>query len=90
MKAKRIRREGFEKKLLADQIAFWDECGINIGIVKRYGRTLGGERIVDHSSLNKPKATMVRATIRTNGVFAQANYPGGTTKEKFCHTSGEH
>ena len=60
-----------------------DESGVNLGMVRRYGRTLGGERLVGHSPLNKPKATTVLAAISTDGVFAQTSYPGGTTKEKF-------
>ena len=83
MKAKRIRWKELEKRLPADRLVFLDESGINLGMIRRYGRALCGKRVVDHSPLNKPKTTTVVAAIRTNGVFAQANYPGGTTKEKF-------
>ena len=83
MKAKRIRWKELEKRLPADHLVFLDESGINLGMIRRYGRALYGKRVVDHSPLNKPKTTTVVAAIRTNGVFAQANYLGGTTKEKF-------
>ena len=83
MKAKCIRWKELKKRLSADHLVFWDESGINLGMIRRYGRALCGKRVVDHSPLNKPKTTTVVAAIRTNGVFAQANYPGGTTKEKF-------
>lgn len=83
MKAKRIRWKGLEKTLPTDHLIFLDESGVNLGMVRRYGRALGGKRLVDHSPLNKPKAITVLAAIRTDGVFAQASYPGGTTKEKF-------
>lgn len=83
MKSKRIWWKGLEKKLPVDHLVFLDESGINLGMIRRYGRALAGKRLVDHSPLNKPKATTVLAAIRTDGVFAQTNYPGGTTKEKF-------
>ena len=83
MKAKRIQWKELEKKLPAERLVFLDESGINLGMVRRYGRALGGKRVVDHSPLNKPKATTVLSAIRINGVFAQANDMGDTTKEKF-------
>lgn len=89
MRAKRIRWKGLEKELPVDRLVFLDESGVNLGMVRRYGRALGGKRLVDHCPLNKPKATTVLAAIRTDGVFAQANYPGGTTKEKFLQYTRE-
>ena len=83
MKAKRMRWKEFEKKLPADRLVFLDESGVNIGMVRRYGRSRGGKRVVDRSPLNKPKGTTVLSAIRANGIFAQASCQGGTTKEKF-------
>ena len=83
MKAKRIRWKELEKTLPAEHLVFLDESGINIGMVRRYGRALGGKRVVDRSPLNKPRGTTVLAAIRTDGVFAQSNYQGGMTTEKF-------
>ena len=83
MKAKRIQWKELEKRLPVDHLVFLDESGVNIGMMRRYGRGRGGKRVVDHSPLNKPKGTTVLSAIRTNGIFAQASYQGGTTKEKF-------
>ena len=89
MKAKRIRWKEFEKRLPADRLVFLDESGMNIGMVRRYGRGRGGKRVVDRSPLNKPKGTTVLSAIRANGIFAQASYQGGTTKEKFLQYARE-
>ena len=83
MKAKRIRWKELEKTLLDKHLIFLDESGINIEMVRQYGRALGGKRVVDRSPLNKPRGTTVLAAIRADGVFAQSNYQGGTTTEKF-------
>lgn len=82
-KAKRIQWKGLEKRLPADHLVFLDESGVNIGMVRRYGRGRGGKGGVDRSPLNKPKGTTVLSAIRTNGIFAQTDCQGGTTKEKF-------
>lgn len=83
MKAKRTHWKEQKKELPTENLVFLDESGINIGMERRYGRAIGGKRVVDHSPLNKPKGITVLSAIRSDGVFAQANYPGGTTKEKF-------
>lgn len=83
MKAKRIRWKELEKTLPVDKLVFLDESGINIGMVRCYGRAVGGKRVIDHSPISRPKGTTVISAIRTDGVFAQTSYPGGTTKEKF-------
>lgn len=52
-------------------------------MVRRYGRALGGKRVVDHSPLNKPKNITLISAMSRDGVFAQMKYQGGTTKEIF-------
>lgn len=42
VKAKRIRWKELEKTLLVNKLVFLDESGINIGMVRRYGRAVGG------------------------------------------------
>ena len=90
MKAKCIRWKELKKRLSADHLVFWDESGINLGMIRRYGRALCGKRIVDHSPLNKSKTTTVVAAIRTNGVFAQTNIWVIQRKRSSCNTSGKH
>ena len=83
MKVKRTHWKELEKSLPVQHLVFLDESGINIGMVRRYGRAMGGRRVVDSSPLSKPKGTTVISAIRTDGVFAQTSYPGGTTRAKF-------
>ena len=52
-------------------------------MVRRYGYGRSRKRVVDRLPLNKAKGTTVLSAIRTNDIFAQASYQGGTTKEKF-------
>lgn len=66
-----------------ENLIFLDESGVNLGMVRRYGRAIGGQRVVDHSPLNKPQGTTLLSALRADGVFAQTGYSGGTTKEKF-------
>lgn len=87
MKAKRIWWKELEKELLVDHLVFLDESGVNLGMIRRYGRALAGKRLVDHSPLNKPKATTVLAAIRTDGVFAirQRNTGSGPASGRHRH-----
>lgn len=43
------------KQILAiENLIFLDESGVNLGMVRRYGRAIGGQRVVDYSPLNRP------------------------------------
>ena len=66
-----------------DHIVYLDECGVNIGMTRIYGRSLGGTRCIDHAPINTPKNTTILSSIRLNGETAYTTYMGGTTKEKF-------
>ena len=69
--------------LLIDHLVFLDESGVNLGMIRRYGRAVGGKRVVDHAPLTRPKATTLLSAIRVNKVIAQTRYPGGITRSKF-------
>ena len=60
-----------------------DESGVNLGMIRRYGRAVGGKRVVDHAPLTRPRATTLLSAIRVNKVIAQTSYLGGTTRSKF-------
>ena len=66
-----------------DHIVYLDESGVNIGMTRIYGRSLGGTRCIDHTPINTTKNTTILSSIRLNGETAYTTYTGGTTKEKF-------
>lgn len=71
------------QKLNVEKLVFLDESGVNIGMVRRYGRAMGGARLTDKSPVNTPKGTTLISAIRTSGVSARVRFQGGTTKEQF-------
>lgn len=64
-------------------LAFMDESGLNTNMTPRYGRALGGERVVDSVPLNTPKSTTMISVITLDGPLAFGGWQGGTTKERF-------
>lgn len=83
MKAKRIHWKELRPNLPIEHLVFLDESGVNLGMIRRYGRAVGGKRVVDHSPLTRPRGTTLLSAIRVNKVIAQTSYFGGTTREKF-------
>lgn len=83
VKSKRIHWNELRPNLPIECLVFLDESGVNLGMIRRYGRAVGGKRVVDHSPLTRPRGTTLLSAIRVNKVIAQTSYPGGTTKEKF-------
>lgn len=49
---------------------------------RRYGRAIGGKRVVDSAPVNTPVTTTVIAGITANGPVACATWQGGTTTER--------
>ena len=66
-----------------NKLVFLDESGINTDLTRIYGRSVGGNRCVDKTTLNTPKNTTVLSSIRLNGETAYTTYQGGTNKDKF-------
>ena len=64
-------------------LVFLDESGINTNLTRRYGRSVGKARVVDHAPFSTPKNTTVLSAIRLGGQFARTTFEGGTTKERF-------
>lgn len=66
-----------------DKLVFLDESGININMTRRYGRALGGERVVDSAPVNTPVSTTVVCAMTSEGPLAWDMWSGGTTKARF-------
>ncbi len=67
----------------AKHLVFLDESGVNVDMVRRYGRGKGGQRVVDHAPLNTPTSTTILSSIRLDGEMAFTTFQGGTTGDKF-------
>lgn len=65
------------------KLVFLDESGINTNLVRRYGRSVGKARVVDHAPFSTPRNTTVLSAVRLDGQFACMTFEGGTTKERF-------
>lgn len=83
MQAKREEWSEFAKQTQASHLVFLDESGVNINMVRRYGRGKGGRRVVDHTPLNTPKSTTILSSICLDGRHAFTTFQGGTTGDKF-------
>ena len=83
VKAKRLHWKEHMPNLPIDHLVFLDESGINLRMIRRYGRAIGGKRVVDHAPLTRPRGTTLLSAIQVNKVIAQTRYPGGTTRSKF-------
>lgn len=66
-----------------EKLVFLDESGVNTDLVRKYGRSIGKTRVVDHAPANTPVNTTVLSAIRLEGQFACVTYEGGTTKDRF-------
>ena len=71
------------KEIPKAKLVFLDESGINTNLVRRYGRSVGKARVVDHAPFSTPKNTTVLSAIRLDGQFACTTFEGGTTKDRF-------
>ena len=83
MQAKREQWSGFAKKTEASHLVFLDESGVNINMIRRYGRGKGGRRVADHAPLNTPQSTTILSSVRLDGEMAYTTFQGGTTGDKF-------
>ncbi|MDD3409224.1 MAG: IS630 family transposase [Eubacteriales bacterium] len=64
------------------RLVFLDESGININMTRRYGRSIGQTRVVDHVPLNTPQCLTVLAAMRQSGDMVFTTYQGGTTGQR--------
>ena len=64
-------------------LVFLDESGINTNLARRYGRSVGKRRVVDHVPLNTPRTTTILSSVRLDGSTARTVFSGGVTGERF-------
>ncbi len=83
MQEKRAEWKETMKEIPTERLVFLDESGVNTNLMRRYGRSKGKTRVVDHAPFSTSKSTTVLSAIRLNGQFACTTYEGGTTKERF-------
>lgn len=83
---KRKKWEAFKKTLcscVSGELAFLDESGININLIRLYGRAEGGERVIDSAPVNTPASTTIVSAMTAEGPIAWDMWAGGTTKDRF-------
>jgi transposase len=58
------------------QYLFLDECGVTTDLLRRYGRSLSGTRLRDHTPCSHWETHTVVAALRLDGVTAPAVFDG--------------
>src|SRR4029077_8218320 len=62
---------------------FLDECGVTTDLLRRYGRSLGGTRVRDHTPCSHWQTHTVIAALRLEGLDAPAVFDGPIDSESF-------
>lgn len=83
MQAKRIRWKELNLKAQHNNLVFLDESGVNIDMIRKYGRAVGKTRVHCSTPLNTPPTQTILASVRLNGQITHAMYSGGTTGTRF-------
>jgi transposase len=65
------------------QYVFLDECGITTDLLRRYGRSLSGVRLHDHTPCSHWETHTVLAALRLTGVSAPAVFTGPIDSDAF-------
>ena len=82
------RKEWKEKQenhveLLVDKLVFLDESGVNIDMVRRYGRAKNKNRVNDYAPVNTPKKTTLVSSVRLDGTQAYEFFQGSLNGKNF-------
>lgn len=80
------KRAAWKKRTWSDKrsrLVFLDESSVNIDMTRRYGRSIGQKRVVDHVPLGTPRHVTILSSIRSDGSTAFTTYSGGTTGKQF-------
>ena len=80
---KRKEWEEFMKEANPEKFVFLDESGVNIGLTRTYGRSIGKTRVVDYVPFNRPVRTTVVSSIRLDGQYCYDIIDGSMNKERF-------
>ena len=82
------RKEWKEKQehhveLPVDKLVFLDESGLNIDMVRRYGRAKNKNRVNDYAPVNTPKKTTLVSSVRLDGTQAYEFFQGSLNGKNF-------
>ena len=66
---KRKEWKKFMKEANPEKLVFLDESGVNIGLTRTYGRSIGKIRVIDYVPFNRPVRTTVVSSIRLYGQY---------------------
>ena len=80
---KREEWKKFIQEANPEKLVFLDESGVNIGLTRNYGRSIGKTRVVDYVPFNRPVRTTVVSSIRLNGQYCYDIIDGAMNKEHF-------
>ena len=65
------------------QYVFLDECGVTTDLLRRYGRSLRGTRLTDHTPCSHWQTHTVIAALRLEGLGAPAVFDGPIDSPSF-------
>ena len=83
MKEKRDEWKEFQKTVDASNLVFLDECGVNTGMTRLYGRAPKEERVVDVVPDVRFHRTTILSSIRSDGVTVPCVFEGALNGELF-------
>ena len=66
-----------------ENMIFIDETGVNLGMVRQFGRAMSGERVHGSKPKNKGKNTTIIGAISLKEVLATLTFEGGTNTAAF-------
>lgn len=83
MQVKRVQWRERDLPSELKHLVFLDESGVNIDLSRRYGRSIGQKRVVDHAPINTPERLTILSSVRWYGDCAYTTFQGGTTGARF-------
>ena len=84
-RVKKLRHEWRKclDKIDIRNLIFIDETGVNLGMTRRYGRIIGGERVNDERPGNKGKNVTIVGAISDEGLIATMTLSGALDTASF-------
>ena len=64
-------------------LVFLDESGVNIDMIRRYGRAKKKQRVHDYAPKGTPKKTTLVSSVRLDGTLAYKYFQGSLNGENF-------
>jgi len=83
VKEKRIEWKEFQKTADSSHLVFLDECGVNTGMTRLYGRGPTNERVVDAVPDVRFHRTTVLSSVRLDGTTVPCVFEGALNGEMF-------